>query len=57
MFSDLDGWIRMRLRSKVRGSKARACSNARLPNRVLRDFGLVSWERLARAKRLSPVKG
>jgi len=54
-FSDLDKWIRMRLRSKVRGSKAGPVSNAKLPTRALTALGLVSLEPLARSRRLSPV--
>ena len=42
LFERLDKWIRMRLRSKVRGSKATALSNAKLPNRTLVSMGLVS---------------
>jgi RNA-directed DNA polymerase len=42
LFDQLDSWIRMRLRSKVRGSKATALSNAKLPNRALAQLGLVS---------------
>jgi group II intron reverse transcriptase/maturase len=54
-FNDLDKWIRMRLRSKVRGNKARQVSNFKLPNRVLAELGLVSLEAIARQSRLSPV--
>lgn len=54
LFEDLDKWIRMRLRSKVRGSKARAVSNAKLPTRTLERLGLVSLGTLRR-QRLSPV--
>jgi len=57
LFSDLDGWIRTRLRSKARGSKARFISTLIMPNRVLRDLGLVSLETMVRARRLSPVQG
>ncbi len=57
LFEDLDGWIRMRLRSKVRGSKARAVSNSIMPNHVFRTLGLVSLETIVRARRLSPVPG
>lgn len=42
LFDDLDKWIRMRLRSKVRGSKARLVSNGKMPTRVLSGLGLVS---------------
>jgi group II intron reverse transcriptase/maturase len=42
LFDQLDSWIRMRLRSKVRGSKATAISNFKLPNRALATLGLVS---------------
>lgn len=54
-FTDLDKWIRMRLRSKVRGSKARGISNAKMPTRVLTALELVSLESIVRARRLSPV--
>lgn len=56
LFEDLDKWIRMRLRSKVRGSKARTISNAKLPTRTLERLGLVSLGTLRRA-RLSPAPG
>jgi hypothetical protein len=56
LFSKLDGWIRTRLRSKVRGSMARLVSRAKLPNRDLARMGLVSLEPLARSWRLSPVR-
>lgn len=48
LFEDLDKWIRMRLRSKVRGSKARPISNAKMPNRTLARLGLVSLDTLRR---------
>lgn len=54
LFDRLDQWIRMRLRSKVRGSKARAISNRKLPTRVLRGMGLVSLVDL-RQQHLSPA--
>lgn len=49
LFEQLDEWIRMRLRSKVRGSKATALSNRKMPTKVLRGLGLVSLEDLRRA--------
>jgi hypothetical protein len=55
LFQDLDGWIRTRLRSKARGSMARLVSRRIVPNRVLRDLGLVSLEDIVRARRLSPA--
>ncbi len=55
LFSDLDGWIRTRLRSKARGSKARYISTLKMPNHLLRSLGLVSLEEIARARRLSPA--
>lgn len=55
LFEDLDAWIQMRLRSKVRGSKAQQVSNAIMPNRVLRAYGLVSLETIVRNRRLSPA--
>ncbi len=54
LFSYLDGWIRTRLRSKVRGSAARLVSRSKLPNRTLAAMGLVSLEPMAHAARLSP---
>lgn len=57
LFEDLDSWIRTRLRSKVRGSKARLVSSQKLPNRVLFALGLVSLEDIVRAQRLSPASG
>lgn len=54
LFDRLDEWIRMRLRSKVRGSKARAISNRKLPTGVLRGMGLVSLVDLRR-HHLSPA--
>jgi RNA-directed DNA polymerase len=56
LFGDLDKWVRDRLRSKVRGSKARLISAGHLPNRTLRGLGLVSLDDLVRArKQLSPA--
>ena len=52
-FKRLDKWIRMRLRSKVRGSKARSVSNAKVPTRVFTALGLVSLESLARQAALA----
>lgn len=54
LFVVLDKWIRMRLRSKVRGSKARQTSNQKMPNHVLAGLGLVSLAELRQA-RLSPA--
>ncbi|MST35131.1 maturase [Acidimicrobiaceae bacterium USS-CC1] len=54
LYVDLDKWIRTRLRSKVRGSKARQISNRKMPNRVLAGYGLVSLVELRQA-RLSPA--
>lgn len=54
LFDDLDKWIRMRLRSFVRGSKARAISNRLMPTRVLSGLALVALVDL-RQKRLSPA--
>lgn len=51
LFEDLDQWIRERLRSKVRGSKARLISRAHLPNRTLRGLGLVSLELIVRSSK------
>jgi hypothetical protein len=49
LFEDLDGWIRMRLRSKVIRRHATTRSNSKMPNRVLRGLGLVSLDDLRRA--------
>ena len=54
LFEDLDGWIRMRLRSKVIRRHATTLSNAKMPNRILRGLGLVSLDDLRRAY-LSPA--
>jgi RNA-directed DNA polymerase len=53
LFTNLDRWIRERLRSKVRGSKARLISRRYLPNGRFDALGLVRLETLARASRLS----
>jgi RNA-directed DNA polymerase len=53
LYEDLDGWIRMRLRSKVIRRHATTRSNSKMPNRVLRGLGLVSLDDLRRAY-LSP---
>ena len=53
LFDDLDKWIRMRLRSKVRGTKARLVSSHKMPTRVFTGLGLVSLVDLRQAK-LSP---
>lgn|GEM_PF-5612675 len=53
----LDKWIVMRLRSKARKrfkSKG-GVDNARWPNRSFDALGLVRLERLAQARRYSPV--
>ena len=50
LFEDLDKWMRMRLRSRVRGSRARQVSKAKLPNRVLHRLGLVSLGDLRRQR-------
>jgi RNA-directed DNA polymerase len=55
LFGDLDKWIRERLRSQVRGSKARLVSRSKLPTRRLDALELVRLETFARARRLSPV--
>ena len=49
LFDQLDSWIRMRLRSKVRGSKATSFSNAKMPNGVLASLGLVSLADIRRS--------
>jgi RNA-directed DNA polymerase len=57
LFRDLDGWIRMRLRSKARRrfkSKG-GVDNQRWPNRAFDDLGLVRLQHLERARRLSPA--
>jgi hypothetical protein len=55
LFEDLDGWIRERLRSTVRGSKARLVARQHLTNRTLRGLGLVSLESIVRSSKLSSV--
>jgi hypothetical protein len=42
LFEDLDGWIQMRVRSKVIRLHGTTLLNSKMPNRVLRNFGLVS---------------
>lgn len=57
LFEDLDGWIRMRLRSKARKrfkSKG-GVDNQKWPNRAFDSLGLVRLETLARTRKLSPV--
>jgi group II intron reverse transcriptase/maturase len=56
LFGDLDGWIRMRLRSKVIGRHATGATNRTIPNHVLRSLGLVSLDDLRRSH-LSSVTG
>jgi hypothetical protein len=56
LFDDLDRWIRTRLRSKVFRRYTVRCSNRKMPNRVFREWGLVSLVELRRA-RLSPALG
>lgn len=56
LFDDLDGWIRMRLRSKVIRRHATHLSNAKMPHRVLVGLGLVSLGELRR-NMLSPASG
>lgn len=53
LFVGLDQWIRTRLRSKVRGSKARQVSNQKMPNHVLAGLGLVSLVDLRQARTLA----
>jgi len=55
LFGSLDGWIRTRLRSKARGSKARLVSRAIMPNRAFVAMRLVSLEDIVRTRRLSPA--
>jgi RNA-directed DNA polymerase len=50
LFEDLDKWIRMRLRSKVRGAKANQPWNSKIPNRVLERLGLVNLGTLRRTR-------
>lgn len=59
LFGDLDKWIRMRLRSKLRKrfkSKV-GIDHYRFQNRMFDDLGLVRLEHLARRRRLSPDVG
>jgi len=58
LFTNLDGWIRMRLRSKAR--RRYKCKNSpadhrKWPNSFFDELGLVRLERLARTHRLSPA--
>jgi RNA-directed DNA polymerase len=57
LFTDLDKWIRMRLRSKARKrfKSNGGVDNHRWPNRLFDDLGLVRLEHLARRRRLSPA--
>jgi hypothetical protein len=57
LVADRDGWIRTRLRSKVRGPMARLVSRAKLPRRELVKLALVCLAPLARSRRLPPVEG
>lgn len=54
LFDDLDKWIRMRLRSVALRRRATRASHRTMPNRVLREWGLVSLVELRRI-RLSPT--
>ena len=56
LFRRLDQWIRMRLRSKVRGRRAQGLWNYKLTIRAFTGLGLVSLVDL-HANRLSPVPG
>lgn len=49
LFGDLDGWIRARLRSRVKRHKAGASSHWKMPNRWLAQFGLVRLHDLRQA--------
>ena len=42
LYGELDGWIRARLRSKVKGHKAGSRSNHQMPNSWFAQLGLVS---------------
>lgn len=54
LFGRLDGWIRMRLRSKVIGRKSTGRGQAKMPVAAFRRLGLVSLAEVRRA-RLSPA--
>jgi len=56
LFEDLDKWIRMRLRSKMRKrfKSNGGVDHQRFPNRLFDDLGLVRLDHLARQHRLSP---
>jgi hypothetical protein len=56
LYRHLDGWIRMRLRSKVIGKKATTHWNRKIPNRVFEALGLVTLTSL-RQSHLSPGSG
>ena len=58
LFTNVDGWIRMRLRSKARQRykcKNSAADHRKWPNSFFDELGLVRLERLARTHRLSPT--
>jgi len=60
LFTNLDGWIRMRLRSKARHRfkcKGSPADHRRWPNSLFDELGLVRLERLARTHPLSPARG
>jgi group II intron reverse transcriptase/maturase len=50
LFDDLDGWIRMRLRSKVIRHKARGRSQRHMPVEAFHRLGLVSLAELRRVR-------
>jgi group II intron reverse transcriptase/maturase len=52
LFSDLDGWIRMRLRA-FRNQRRRRTDNQRIPTRRLRKWGLLSLLECRPVSRLS----
>ena len=58
LFEDLDQWVRMRLRSKLRKrfKSKKGIDHHRFPNRMFDDLGLVRLEHLVRAThQLSPA--
>jgi group II intron reverse transcriptase/maturase len=55
LFDDLDGWVRMRLRSKVIKRKSKGRGQAKLPIAAFHRMGLVNLADLRRARRLSPT--
>ena len=59
-YTELDGWLRMRLRSILRKrarrkGRGRGLDHQRYPNAYFAELGLISLNALARAKRANPA--